>query len=126
MSDSDPPATFVYVETELDRLGIAYLHVVEPRIKGTAEISHGQAPIAAQHLRPKFSRTLIAAGGFNQTRRGPSSHLEMPTSLRSAATSSHLKAGSSGAAAAQPAAQPLQPDDLLWWRRARVHRLPAG
>jgi N-ethylmaleimide reductase len=48
MSDSDPPATFGYVATELDRLGIAYLHVVEPRIKGTVEISH---------LRPKFSRT---------------------------------------------------------------------
>jgi N-ethylmaleimide reductase len=45
-------------------LGTAYLHVVEPRIKGTEEISHGQAPIAAQHLRPKFSRTLIAAGGY--------------------------------------------------------------
>jgi len=27
MSDSDPPATFGYVATELDRLGIAYLHV---------------------------------------------------------------------------------------------------
>ncbi|RXH26309.1 NADH:flavin oxidoreductase [Bradyrhizobium nanningense] len=64
MSDSNPPATFGYVTTELDRLGIAYLHVVEPRIKGTEEISHGQAPIATQHLRPKFSRTLIAAGGF--------------------------------------------------------------
>ncbi len=64
MSDSNPPATFGYVATQLDRLGIAYLHVVEPRIKGTEEISHGQAPIAAQHLRPKFSRTLIAAGGF--------------------------------------------------------------
>jgi 2,4-dienoyl-CoA reductase-like NADH-dependent reductase (Old Yellow Enzyme family) len=38
--------------------------VVEPRIKGTEEISHGRPPIAAQHLRPKFSRTLIAAGGF--------------------------------------------------------------
>jgi len=34
MSDSDPAATFGYVATELDRLGIAYLHVVEPRIKG--------------------------------------------------------------------------------------------
>ncbi|WFU39162.1 alkene reductase [Bradyrhizobium sp. CB82] len=64
MSDSDPAATFGYVTTQLDRLGIAYLHVVEPRIKGTEEISHGRAPIAAQHLRPKFSRTLIAAGGF--------------------------------------------------------------
>jgi N-ethylmaleimide reductase len=64
MSDSNPPATFGYVARELDRLGIAYLHVVEPRIKGTEEIAHGKAPIAAQHLRPKFSRTLIAAGGF--------------------------------------------------------------
>lgn len=64
MSDSNPAATFGYVTTQLDRLGIAYLHVVEPRIKGTEEISHGRAPIAAQHLRPKFSRTLIAAGGF--------------------------------------------------------------
>ena len=64
MSDSDPAATFGYVATQLDRLGIAYLHVVEPRIKGTEEISHGLAPIAAQHLRLTFSRTLIAAGGF--------------------------------------------------------------
>jgi N-ethylmaleimide reductase len=64
MSDSDPAATFGYLTTQLDRLCIAYLHVVEPRIKGTEEISHGRAPIAAQHLRPKFSRTLIAAGGF--------------------------------------------------------------
>jgi N-ethylmaleimide reductase len=64
MSDSDPAATFGYVTTQLDRLGIAYLHVVEPRIKGTEEISHSRAPIATQHLRPKFSRTLIAAGGF--------------------------------------------------------------
>src|SRR5918996_777614 len=64
MSDSDPAATFGYVASELDRLGIAYLHVVEPRIKGIEEVAKGQAPIAAQHLRPKFSRTLIAAGGF--------------------------------------------------------------
>jgi N-ethylmaleimide reductase len=66
MSDRDPAATFGYVTTQLDRLGIAYLHVVEPRIKGAEEIAYGQAPIAAQHLRPKFSRTLIAAGGFNR------------------------------------------------------------
>jgi len=64
MSDSNPAATFGYVVTELDRIGIAYLHVVEPRIKGTEEIAEGKAPIAAQHLRPKFDRTLIAAGGF--------------------------------------------------------------
>jgi N-ethylmaleimide reductase len=64
MSDSNPQATFGYVTAELNRLGIAYLHLIEPRIKGTEEAAHGQAPIAAQHLRPKFSRALIAAGGF--------------------------------------------------------------
>jgi N-ethylmaleimide reductase len=64
MSDSDPAATFGYVTSRLDRLGIAYLHVIEPRIKGIEEIVKGQAPVAAQHLRQKFSRTLIAAGGF--------------------------------------------------------------
>jgi N-ethylmaleimide reductase len=64
MSDSNPAATFSYVVTELDRLGVAYLHVVEPRIKGIEEVAKGQAPIATQHLRPKFGRTLIAAGGF--------------------------------------------------------------
>jgi N-ethylmaleimide reductase len=64
MSDSDPVTTFGYVVGKLDRLGIAYLHVVEPRIKGIEEIAKGQAPIAAQHLRQKFSRALIAAGGF--------------------------------------------------------------
>jgi N-ethylmaleimide reductase len=64
MSDSDPVTTFGYVAGQLDRLGVAYLHVVEPRIKGTEEIAKGQAPVAAQQLRRKFSRTLIAAGGF--------------------------------------------------------------
>lgn len=65
MSDSDPAATFGYVAGQLDHLGVAYLHVIEPRIKGIEEISKGQAPVAAQQLRRKFSRTLIAAGGFN-------------------------------------------------------------
>ena len=66
MSDSNPPATFGYVTEQLDRRGIAYLHVIEPRIKGTELIAEGQEAVAAQHLRPKFSRTLIAAGGFTR------------------------------------------------------------
>jgi N-ethylmaleimide reductase len=64
MSDSDPATTFAYVADQLDRLGVAYLHVVEPRIKGTEDVAMGAAPVAAQHLRQKFNRTLIAAGGF--------------------------------------------------------------
>jgi N-ethylmaleimide reductase len=64
MSDGNPAATFGYLTEQLDKRGIAYLHVVEPRIKGTELIVEGQPPLAAQNLRPKFSRVLIAAGGF--------------------------------------------------------------
>jgi N-ethylmaleimide reductase len=66
MSDSNPAATFGYVTHELDRRGIAYLHVIEPRIKGVELIAEGQPPVASQLLRPIFSRTLIAAGGFTR------------------------------------------------------------
>lgn len=66
MSDSDPQATFGYAAEQLDRRGIAYLHVVEPRIKGTELIAVGQEPVAAEYLRRKFSRTLVAAGGFTR------------------------------------------------------------
>jgi N-ethylmaleimide reductase len=64
MSDSDPARTFGYVASKLDGLGIAYLHVVEPRIKGIEQVAKDQAPTAARQLRQKFNRTLIAAGGF--------------------------------------------------------------
>jgi N-ethylmaleimide reductase len=66
MFDSNPRATFGYVTEQLDRLGVAYLHVIEPRIRGNEERVVGQAAIAAQHLRPKFGRLLIAAGGFDK------------------------------------------------------------
>jgi N-ethylmaleimide reductase len=63
-SDSNPSATFSYVTEQLNMRGIAYLHVIEPRIRGIELIAEGQEPVAAQLLRPKFSRTLIVAGGF--------------------------------------------------------------
>jgi N-ethylmaleimide reductase len=66
MHDSDPAATFGYLTEQLSRRGIAYLHVVEPRIKGTETIDEDADTIAARHLRPKFDGTLIAAGGFTK------------------------------------------------------------
>ncbi|HLZ97705.1 MAG TPA: alkene reductase, partial [Steroidobacteraceae bacterium] len=64
MSDSNPQATFGYVADRLDKMGIAYLHVVEPRIKGTELIAEAE-PVAAKHLRSIFKGPIIAAGGFN-------------------------------------------------------------
>ncbi|MEI9983813.1 MAG: alkene reductase [Aliidongia sp.] len=64
MSDSNPEALFGYVAEQLNRFGLAYLHIIEPRVKGNVVIAHGQAPIAAEQLRKIFKGRIIAAGGF--------------------------------------------------------------
>jgi len=66
ISDSDPEATFSYVARTLDAYGLAYLHVIEPRIKGDSTLHEGHAPVAAAYLRPHFSGPIIAAGGFDR------------------------------------------------------------
>lgn len=65
MSDSDPEGLFTYVAAELDKLGLAYLHLIEPRIAGNIEDdSRDQTPVAAALMRRFFHGTIIAAGGF--------------------------------------------------------------
>jgi len=58
MSDSDPAKTFGYATRELDRFGLAYLHVVEPL--GSPK------PWVAPLLREAFRGPLILNGGFNR------------------------------------------------------------
>jgi len=57
MSDSDPVATFSYLTEQLNKLGIVYLHVVDPAAEGARRIS----PV----LRRKFDQSYIVNGGFN-------------------------------------------------------------
>lgn len=64
MFDSDPRATFGYVAGQFDRMKLGYLHVVEPRIKGT-ELIADDGPVAAKNLRSFFKGAIIAAGGFD-------------------------------------------------------------
>jgi N-ethylmaleimide reductase len=64
MSDSNPAATFGYVAQQLNRFGLAYLHVIEPRIKGSEAIADGLPPTASAQLRKIFDGKIIAAGGF--------------------------------------------------------------
>jgi N-ethylmaleimide reductase len=64
MSDSNPQALFAYVAEQLNRFGLAYLHIIEPRVKGNVVIAEGQAPVAAELLRKVFKGRIIAAGGF--------------------------------------------------------------
>lgn len=64
MGDSSPQALFDHVAECLDALGLAYLHIIEPRVKGNVVIAEGQGPIAAEHLRKIFKGPILAAGGF--------------------------------------------------------------
>jgi len=65
MSDSDPIALFSYAAEQLNKYGLAYLHIIEPRIKGAVEEVEGLEPVAAIHLRKIFKGKIIAAGGFD-------------------------------------------------------------
>jgi N-ethylmaleimide reductase len=64
MSDSNPQVLFGYVAEQLNRFGLAYLHIIEPRVKGNIVLVEGQAPVASERLRKVFKGKIIAAGGF--------------------------------------------------------------
>jgi len=64
MSDSDPEALFGYVVEQMNRFGLAYLHVIEPRIVGAEAPVEGKPAVAAAQIRRLFKGAIIAAGGF--------------------------------------------------------------
>jgi N-ethylmaleimide reductase len=66
ISDSNPEATFGYFAQRLNEYGLAYLHVIEPRVMGTETLVEGQAPVASAFLRQMFSGPIMAAGGFDR------------------------------------------------------------
>jgi N-ethylmaleimide reductase len=66
IADSDPEATFGYFAERLNTYGLAYLHVIEPRVMGTETLVEGQAPVASSFLRKVFKGPIIAAGGFDR------------------------------------------------------------
>jgi N-ethylmaleimide reductase len=62
--DSNPGATYGYAVRMLDRYGLAYLHLIEPRISGNVQVAE-LPPIACSTLRPFFKGPIVAAGGFD-------------------------------------------------------------
>jgi N-ethylmaleimide reductase len=64
MSDSNPEALFTHVADKLNQFGLAYLHIIEPRVKGNVVIHEGQSPVASERLRKVFKGKIVAAGGF--------------------------------------------------------------
>lgn len=64
MNDSDPNMLFTYVAEKLNRFNLAYLHIIEPRVKGNIVVAEGQGAIASEQLREVFKGNIVAAGGF--------------------------------------------------------------
>jgi N-ethylmaleimide reductase len=65
MNDSNPDALFGYVAESLNQFDLAYLHVVEPRVRGNIVVGGDDQPaIGAERLRKIFRGKIIAAGGF--------------------------------------------------------------
>jgi len=64
MGDSTPDVTFPYIARALARFGLAYLHVIEPRVTGNVS-DDDKPPVAAGLLRPLFGGPVIASGGFD-------------------------------------------------------------
>jgi N-ethylmaleimide reductase len=67
ISDSDPEATFGYFANALNNYPLAYLHIIEPRVKGVETIDEHQAPVSVSTLRKIYKGVLLAAGGFDRT-----------------------------------------------------------
>ena len=65
MFDSAPEALFSYVGKELNRFNLAYLHIVEPRIKGDKHDEDDSNGLGVKFFRPIFEGSLITAGGYN-------------------------------------------------------------
>jgi N-ethylmaleimide reductase len=64
MKDSNPTATFTYVAEALNQFKLAYLHVIEPRIRGNITIADDEQGLGTKFFRPIFQGAIITAGGY--------------------------------------------------------------
>lgn len=63
LTDSDPQALFSYVIEQINRFGLAYLHMVEGQTGGTRDLAEGQSLAA---LRAKFDGVYMANNGYDR------------------------------------------------------------
>jgi N-ethylmaleimide reductase len=64
--EADPMPLYTHVVKSLDTLGLAYLHIIEPRSSGAgrAEVNWQNVPSAMVLFRPLWRGVFITAGGF--------------------------------------------------------------
>src|SRR5665213_1546509 len=65
--EPEPIPLYTHAIKQLEPLGLAYLHFIEPPSNGTgrAEVNHQNVPSAMVLFRPLWSGILITAGGFS-------------------------------------------------------------
>jgi N-ethylmaleimide reductase len=63
MSDTDPATTFSHLALELDRIGIGYIHLIEP-VGGRLGATEPDT-LLAPRIRAKFKGTLMLNGGYD-------------------------------------------------------------
>jgi N-ethylmaleimide reductase len=66
ISDSHPERTFGAFADRLNAYGLAYLHIIEPRVSGVETVREGHPPVASAFLRGIFKGPIVAAGGFDR------------------------------------------------------------
>lgn len=64
--EDDPMPLYTYMVEQLNALGLAYLHLIEPRASGAGqrEVDHQDVPSGAKLFRPLWRGPLITAGNF--------------------------------------------------------------
>ena len=62
VADDKPNATNRYLTQQLNNFGLAYLHMVEPRIAGNTEVEVSDSTFDLGHFRKLYNGTFIAAG----------------------------------------------------------------
>jgi N-ethylmaleimide reductase len=65
MSDSDPETIYVYLLGQLNRVGLAYLHIVDALEN---DIRHGAKVIDLSVLRRAYNGNIIVCGGYDKDR----------------------------------------------------------
>jgi N-ethylmaleimide reductase len=79
MSDSDPEALFDHVAQESNQFGVAYVHIIEPRVGRNVVIAEGRYAIAAARLRKILNGQSSQPGALNPELPRRSSRTAMPT-----------------------------------------------
>lgn len=64
--EAEPMPLYSHLMAELDKMGLAYLHLIEPRASGAGqkEVDHKNVPSACELFRPLWRGCLISAGNF--------------------------------------------------------------